>query len=190
MFCGESNLTEYYFDVETTGIDFEKDKIITIQWQELGFSGEPVGELNILKSWESSEKDILQKFFPNLICSPPWNFIFIGKNMGFDFSMLSQRLKHYDIGKFDLCCLQERFTLDIKPLLILLNSGRFSGYHKLLPKTNPTENKDIPDLYNSGKFDEIIQYIVDEAKDFTDVFQHLKKEIPRLKEQLLNPNIY
>ena len=54
-------MVEYYFDVETTGTDFEKDKIITIQWQRLGFVGEPVGELNILKSWESSEKDVFPK---------------------------------------------------------------------------------------------------------------------------------
>lgn len=178
-------MTEYYFDIETTGVDFEKDKIITIQWQMLDFAGNPAGELNILKSWESSEKGILQEFLPNLTCKPPWNFIFIGKNMVFDFAMLGQRLKHHNMGRFNLCCLQERFTLDIKPLLILLNNGRFSGYHKLLPKTNPTENKDIPELYNNGKFDEIIQYIVDEANDFTDVFQQLKKEMPNLKEQLI-----
>jgi hypothetical protein len=181
-------LTEYYFDVETTGTNFYKDEIITIQWQRLGFGGEPVGELNILKSWESSEKDILQKFFPNLTCNP-WNFIFIGKNMGFDFAMLSQRLKYHNIGEFDLCCLQERVTLDIKPLLVLLNDGRFSGYHKLLPKTNPTENKDIAQLYKTEKFDDIGRYIVDEAKDFSDCFQKLKKEIPLLKERLFSPSL-
>jgi hypothetical protein len=184
----ESILAEYYFDVETTGTNFDKDEIITIQWQELGFSGEPIGKLNILKSWESSEKEVLKQFFPNLTCNP-WNFIFIGKNMGFDFAMLGQRLKHHKIGDFNLCCLQERVTLDIKPLLILLNDGRFSGYHRLLPKTNPTENKDIPELYKKGKFDEIVQYIVDEAKDFTDSFQKLKKEVPLLKERLFPLNL-
>ena len=178
-------MTEYYFDVETTGIDFDKDEIITIQWQRLGYAGEPVGELNILKSWESSEKDILQKFFPNLTCNP-WNFIFIGKNMGFDFAMLGQRLKHHKIGDFNLCCLQERVTLDIKPILVLLNNCRFKGYQNLIPKTNPTENRDIPDLYRNGKFDEIVQYIVDETKDFIDAFQQIKKEMPKLKEQLIH----
>jgi len=73
-------MAEYYFDVETTGTDFNNDEIITIQWQRLGFSGEPIGELNILKSWESNEKEILEKFSPNLTCNP-WDFIFVGKNM-------------------------------------------------------------------------------------------------------------
>lgn len=178
-------MTEYYFDIETTGTDFEKDEIITIQWQMLSFAGEPVGELNILKSWESSEKEILETFFPNLTCNR-WEFIFVGKHMGFDFAMLGQRLKHYNIGEFNLCCLQERVTLDIEPVLVLVNGGRFKGYQNCMPKTNPTENKDIPELYSNGKFDEIIQYIVDEAKDFTDAFQHLKKEMPKLKEQLIS----
>lgn len=109
--------------------------------------------------------------------------------MGFDFAMLGQRLKHHNIGEFNLCCLQERVTLDIKPVLVLLNSGRFKGYQNLIPKTNPTENKDIPELYKNGKFDEIIQYIVDEAKDFTDAFQHLKKEMSNLKEQLISRSL-
>ena len=59
------NLAEYYFDTETTGFDFDKDEIITIQWQEVDrFTGEPIGELRILKSWESSEKKNLREFCP------------------------------------------------------------------------------------------------------------------------------
>ena len=58
---GVQLVAEYYFDMETTGLNFNTDKIITIQWQELdGMTGEPVAELNILKSWESSEKEILE----------------------------------------------------------------------------------------------------------------------------------
>jgi uncharacterized protein YprB with RNaseH-like and TPR domain len=62
-------LTEYYFDIETTGFDFDKDELITIQWQRVnGFTGEPIGELNILKRWEymvNGEKEILTAFKKN-----------------------------------------------------------------------------------------------------------------------------
>jgi len=72
-------MIEYYFDIETTGVDFEKDEIITIQWQELdGFTGRPKSELNILKSWESSEREILKSFLPNLM-RHPFDFIMVGK---------------------------------------------------------------------------------------------------------------
>ena len=176
-------LVEYYFDMETTGTDFDKDEIITIQWQRLGFAGEPIGELNILKRWKSSEKEILERFFPNLTCNH-WDFIFVGKNLLFDFNMLNQRMKHYDLGEFDLRCLYERVTLDIKPILVLMNNCRFIGYEKMLPKTNPLENKDIPELYKKGEFSEILQYIKDETEDFIKVYQILKKEMPPLRKFL------
>jgi len=177
------NLVEYYFDVETTGTDFDKDEIITIQWQRLGVTGEPIGELNVLKRWESSEKEILRNFSPNLTCYH-WDFIFIGKNLLFDFNILSQRMKHHNLGEFNLRCLYERVTLDIKPVLVLMNNCRFVGYERLMPKTNPIENKDIPELYREGEFAEIIQYIEDEARDFIKVYQILKNEMPSLAKHL------
>ena len=43
-------MAEYYFDMETTGFNFDVDEIITIQWQRLnGFTREPIEKLNILK---------------------------------------------------------------------------------------------------------------------------------------------
>lgn len=176
-------MAEYYFDVETTGTNFDKDEIITIQWQRLGYTGEPVGDLNILKSWESSEKEILEEFSPNLTCYP-WDFVFVGKNMLFDFSMLDKRLSRHNLGKFDLSCLRQRVTLDIRPILIMLNNCRFKGYQNLIPKTNSTENKEIPELYRNGDFDKIVSYIEDEAKDFTKAYQVLKSEMPSLADCL------
>lgn len=178
----EKDLTEYYFDMETTGIDYDKDEIITIQWQRLGFAGEPIGELNILKSWDSSEKEILENFIPKLTgyC---WDFVFIGKNLLFDSNMLNQRMKHHNLGEFNLRNFDERVTLDIGHVLVLINNG-FKGYDKLIPKTNPLENKEIPRLFRERKFPEIIQYIKDEANDFIKAFQTLKREMPSLVKHL------
>ncbi len=51
-------MAQHYLDIETTGLDPEIDQIITIQYQELDRNtGEAVGELTILKAWESSEKE-------------------------------------------------------------------------------------------------------------------------------------
>lgn len=175
-------MAEYYFDVETTGINFDKDEIITIQWQRLdGFTGEPIGELIILKEWESSEKEILERFLPNLRCKP-FDFIFIGKNLLFDFSLLNQRMKRYNLGELDLRCIYERVSLDIKPILVLMNKGNFTGYDKVLPKTNPLSNDKIPLIYRDKKYAEIVQYIKDEANDFIIAYQQFKKEFPSLIE--------
>ena len=174
-------MTEYYFDIETTGIDFDKSEIITIQWQELDRgTGEPIGNLNILKRWESSEEKILKTFQPKLECNR-WNFIFIGKSLFFDFCMLNERLKHFELRGIDLHCLNDRVSLDIKPILVLMNDGGFTGYEKIIPKTNPITGDMIPTFYSDGKYAEIIKYIEDEATDFIKAYQILKKEIPSLK---------
>jgi hypothetical protein len=177
-------MTEYYFDTETTGFDFDTDEIITIQWQRLnGFTGEPIGELNILKRWESSEEEIIKTFLPNLRCKP-FDFIFVGKNLLFDFCLLNQRMKHYGLGEFDLRCLYERVSLDIKPILVIMNNGSFKDYDKVIPKTNPVTNDRISQLFLDEEYSEIIQYIKDEAKDFIKAYQIFKKEIPSLKKHL------
>lgn len=174
-------VVEYYFDTETTGFDFEKDKIITIQWQRLdGFTGEPIGELNILKEWKSSEKEILKTFVPNLLCRL-FDFILVGKNLLFDFCILSQKMKQYKFPEFDLRCVYQRVSLDIKPILVMMNNGDFNGYDKIIPKTNLTKNDKIPKLYEKKKFPEILQYIKDETEDFLKAYQMLKKEIPQLR---------
>lgn len=177
---------EYYFDMETTGFDFDKDEIITIQWQRVsGYTGEPIDELNVLKRWdyedeENAEKEMIEAFIPNLKCRR-WDFVFAGKNLTFDFCLLDQRMRHHGLGEFDLQCLHDRVILDIKPLLVLINNGNFIGYDKVIPKTNPTENKQIPELYRQGEYDKITQYIKDEADDFIRAYQIFKKEMPKLK---------
>jgi hypothetical protein len=175
---------EYYFDIETTGTNFDQDKIITIQWQELDrYTGKPIGKLNILKRWDSSEKRILKEFLPNLTCNP-WDFVFIGKNLFFDFCMLNERLKHFKLGEIDLRCLNERASLDIRPILVIMNDGSFKEYDKVLPKTNPTTGGMIPKLYKEGKYFEIIEYIKDETKDFVRAYKIFKREMPKLKRYI------
>ena len=172
--------TEYYFDTETTGLNPEKDKIITIQWQKLDRdTGKPISDLQILKEWESSEKDILEKFLPNLTCYY-WDFVFIGQNLLFDFMFFDRRLKHHGLGEFDLSCAQKRVILDIKPILVMIN-GDFIGYDELLDK-NGTVKVNVPELYEQKRYPEIIKYIKEETSDFLEAFQILKKKMPSLSK--------
>jgi len=182
-------MVDYYFDMETTGFNFDADEIITIQWQKLNeFTGEPIDKLNMLKRWEyqdekNAEIEMLKTIMPNLKCNP-WNFIFIGKNLLFDFCFLNERMRRYELGEIDLRWVYYRSVLDIKPILVLMNSGSFTGYDKMLPKTNPLTNDKIPQLYKKGEYAEIIRYIEDETEDFLKAYQIFKKEMPSFRSSL------
>lgn len=173
-------MAEYYFDMETTGINFQKDKIITIQWQRVnGFTGEPIGDLQILKEWESSEEEILKKFLPNLKCKP-FDFILVGKNLLFDFTFLNKRLKHHNLGEFDLDCAYQRASIDLKPILVMINKGNFRAYDRVLDKDGVLAKVNIPQLYKDKKYPEIVKYLEEETKVFLKAYQILKREIPSL----------
>lgn len=172
-------MAEYYFDTETTGLDSHKDKIITIQWQELDiFTGKPIGDLQILKEWESSEKEILEKFLPKLACYH-WDFVFIGKNLLFDFMFLDKRLKHHNLGEFDLSCAQKRVVLDIKPILVMINRD-FIGYDRVFDKNGTLDKVNVPELYEQKNYPTIIKYIEEETKVFIKNYQILKEKMPLL----------
>jgi hypothetical protein len=180
-------LTEYYFDTETTGIEPEEDKIITIQWQPLSsLSGEPVGELEILKEWESSEESIISRFLPKVQQENPWEFIMVGKNLLFDFMFLSKRSASYGIRNVDLRFLYSRVSLDIKPILVMMNRGSFRGYDKVMDKEGELAKVDIPSLYRDGKYEDIVRYVSQETQTFVGFYQMLKKEMPTIGADILN----
>ncbi len=175
-------MAQYYFDIETTGIDPEKDKIITIQWQRLNeFNGDPVGELQILKEWEASERDVLTAFLPQIQCENCWDFIPIGKNLLFDFNFLDKRSRKHGLNGFDLAYCYSCPHLDLKPVLVLINQGKFRGYDKVLDiGGHPVINESIPQLYERGMYEDIIAYIKRENETFLKGLKILKREMPAL----------
>lgn len=99
------HLVEHYFDIETTGLNPEHDKVITVQIQKMdGRTGELIGEIEIQKEWESSERELLEKAIPLLTCENPFDFLMIGKNLLFDFMFLSKRAEKYGLKNMDLHC--------------------------------------------------------------------------------------
>jgi len=173
--------------METTGFDPLDDKIITIQFQELDrYTGEPKGDLKILKEWESSEKEILTEFLPNLT-KYAWDFIMYGNNLLFEFGFLTHRAKKHGLHDFDIIHWGKRVWLDLKHVLVMINSREpnpFKGYPNLIRKTGDVSGGDIPGLYNDKRWPVIVQYIQDEAEDFINAFKILKREMPSLASAL------
>jgi DNA polymerase III alpha subunit (gram-positive type) len=181
-------MVNFYFDIETTGLNPKKDKILTIQYQELDRNtGEPIGELKILKEWESSEKEIINKFLfdTHVLDNYPFSFIPVGYNLNFENSFLKERTKINELPSVDI--LSNPF-IDLRVIGILMNKGEFkgSGLDKLTEKKS--EGSSIPMLYNNHEYEKIIEYIKQEASEFLKLNIWLYKKLPLLLEQFKENN--
>ena len=169
----------FYFDIETTGLEQEKDKIVTIQFQELERNtGKHIGELVILKEWESSEKQILEEFLKrSRIKEHPFAFVPVGYNLGFEHKFLKERLAVHGLSPVDI--LNNPF-IDIRSIGILMNNGELkgSGLDKISGKSHSGEI--VPDWYGRKEYGKIVDYVNDEAAQFCKLFVWLLKEMPKL----------
>jgi len=146
-------MPRYYLDIATAPLEWNpempnnkdiiadptKNKIITIQYQQIGFTtGKPTDELTILKEWESSEEEIVMKFSKEFLPFDDvhknldvWAFVPVGLNLNFEWQHLTPKLEKYCGIKFDPL---NKPTVDLKDTLILINSGAFTGYSKVMGK--------------------------------------------------------
>jgi hypothetical protein len=173
----------YYFDMEgyKTGekADPAVDKLISIQYQKMDLTtGEPLGELKILKEWESSEKEIVTSFYNEFFKPgiPFTQFIPVGMGLDYEYEMLNEKLKKYNlpaISSHELYYRRPRF--DMRPIIILLNDGRFNGAK--LDSFAPVKGDGglVKGWYEKKEFKKIEHYIRDEAEGFLKLLQYLNR---------------
>lgn len=178
----------YYLDIESNGINPQLNDIVTIQYQPLNEKGEACGELIILKSWESSEKEIVEKFYKIFVNTFIWDFIPIMQNGLFDFTFLLEKFRKYNlpIHKDSLEFIFTKPYLDIRTTLIIANDMQFknSGLDKMTFKES--DGRNIPIWFAEKEYDKIIQYIQMETTAFIKAFQIIIEHQKDLKGKLKN----
>lgn len=185
-------MAEYYFDIETYSrgkkINPDKDKIITIQFQKINIeTGNPIDDLVILKEWESSEKQIVTEIFHKFFREElnEWAFVPVGYSLNFEWEFLISKFKKY-LGKR----LSRRYLhyrkpyLNVKPIIILLNKGRFRGatLNKCTGKSH--SGTQVRQWYENKEFDKIDTYVRNEAEAFLEFLQRIMSNVEQLKEIL------
>jgi len=181
-------MAEYYFDIETYSPqdkpNMETDKIITIQFQRIDLrTGKPREDLVILKEWESSENQIVTKFFNRFFADGLniWDFVPIGYNLNFEWEFLISKFEKYlgkKLASKDLH--YKRPHLDLKPIVVLLNDGNFVGA-KLNNFTDKAQDgKVIKNYYEDKQYDKIEEYIKNETESFLKFLQKIKSNIHKL----------
>ena len=173
----------YYFHMEGIKIgekaDPAVDALITIQYQKMELTtGEPLGELKILKEWESSEKEIVTSFYNEFFKPgiPFTQFIPVGIGLDYEYEMLNEKLKKYNLpamSSHDLYYRRPRF--DMRSIIILLNDGRFNGAK--LDSFAPVKGDGglVKGWYEKKEFRKIEHFIRDEAEGFLKLLQYLNK---------------
>lgn len=173
-------MVDYYLDIETTGTDVENDEILTIQFQKLDVaSGKKEGELRILKTWESSEEEILKEFY-NIF--DPLGHIFsfnpVGVSLDFTYFMLHTRWKKFGIDVPLKNLIYEIPHIDIKPILIILNGGKYKGASLDNYTGKKNNGSVIPKLHVNKDYNRIEDHIIEETECFMKFYQTIKEKIP------------
>lgn len=173
----------FYLDIETTGLNPEECKIITIQFQELDrITGEAKGKLIILKSWESSEKEIIEEFIglSNILDGWTWTFVPHGYNLNFEHKFLMKRSEIHGIPRISIF---DCPFIDLLHVGIMMNGGQFkgSGLDNITGKKG--RGSDILEWYAYKDYVSIEQYIIKEAEEYIKFYVWLKRKMPKLLEK-------
>ncbi len=180
-----SSVTEYYFDVETEGEDPLQDRIVTVQYQQLE-DGEPVGNFNILAEWEWGEKEILRMILDKGLMEVSWDFVPIGNRLTFDITFVVERAERHKLISWQPPQLKYYFfrkpMLDIWPVLVLMNRGRFEG-SSLTSFTQKEWSGVVPALYKKGDYQAILRYVEEERQAVLDIYREVRSVLSTLGDR-------
>lgn len=175
-----------FFDIETTGLDPFKSKIITMQVRRRG-------KTTIFKEWELGEPGMIESFFDFVKKIRMEKEIFIGYNiLKFDVPFLIQRLHEIDMldeRKWKTLCHRLRWV-DLYQLLgdAYYTFYRLGDWFKLAGMRTRVPGADIPRLYARKKFDKILEHVEDEMEAMEIVYNRIVElpfyeELRKLREE-------
>ena len=160
------------------------DTVITIQYQKIDLTtGEPLGALKILKEWEDTEKSIVtmlynQFFKPEM---PVTHFIPVGMNLDYEYEMLIAKFKKYHLPAITSHQLYyQRPRFDLRPVIVLLNDGRFTGARLDLFSPKKYDDSYMKKWYEKKEFKKIEHYVREETEAFLKLLQYLNKHKTRM----------
>lgn len=186
-------MPEFYFDIETTGINPASDSIVTIQWHDLSTRNYADVMPRILCAWDTSEREILRTFLVwSRFFTEPWNFIPVGFNLDFEMRFIFIRAKAHGLippeAKFEeLAAAKPR--KDLKHIVVLMNGGSFKGASLENFSAKPSSGHEVIQALQEGNHDKIFDYIQKEMWGFIRLYARLETDLPRYWRESLGPHM-
>lgn len=179
-------VTEYYFDLETEGDDPLQDRIVTIQFQQLA-DGEPQGTFTVLTEWEWGEKEILRSILDRGLLDVGWDFVPVGNRLRFDLNFVLERAEHHRLAKWEPGELKyylfKKPMIDLWPVLVLLNRGRFEGSGLTTFTDKRERGTAIRARYHQGDHAAILRYVEEEKEAVLDLYRELRAVLATLGDR-------
>ncbi len=180
----DTTMPAYYFSIDgiRTGekSDPATDRLVTLQYQKIDLTtGEPLDNLVILRVWESSEQEIVTTFYNQFFRpgTPVTRFIPVGLNLDYTYEMLVALFRKYGLAPLtshELWYQRPRF--DLRPVIVLLNNGRFAGANLDAFSLKKGEDRHMEKWYDKKEFGRIEHYVREEAARFLKVLQYPEQE--------------
>ncbi|MCJ2555186.1 MAG: hypothetical protein LN410_03180 [Candidatus Thermoplasmatota archaeon] len=179
-------MTEYYFDVETEGVDPLQDKIITIQFQQLE-GGETRGDFTVLAEWEWGEREILHAVKKKGLLDAGWDFVPVGNRLRFDLNFVVERAERHKLitwkpGEVKYY-LFEKPMLDLASVLVLMNRGRFKGSSLTAFTAKKEWGNVIRTHYHNGEYAEILEYVEKEKEALLELYREVRSVLSTLGDR-------
>jgi hypothetical protein len=178
----------YYFSIEgmKTGekSDPATDRLVTLLYQKIDLTtGEPLDAPVILRVWESPEQEIVTLFYNEFFRpgTPVTRFIPVGLNLDYAYEMLLVLFRKYGLSvptSHELWYQRPRF--DLRPVIVLLNNGRFAGATLDAFSLKKGEDRHMEKWYDKKEFGRIEHYIREEEARFLKVLQYLSRNKTRM----------
>ena len=127
----------------------------------------------------SSEKEIVTTFYNQFFRpgTPVTQFIPVGLNLDYTYEMLLALFRKYGLApptSYELYYQRPRF--DLRPIIILLNNGRFAGASLDAFSLKKGEDRHMEKWYDKKEFGRIEHYVREEATRFLKVLQYPEQE--------------
>ena len=108
-----------------------------------------------------------------------FDFIPIGFNLPFEFKFLFHKFKEFG-NPIDPFHIIDKPSIDMKSIFVILNNGNFSGCGLDKFTNKKSEGHLVGPRYTEKRYEELEEYIRQEAGEFINAYQILKLKMPEL----------